>query len=113
MPTASIVLRDHHDRDGSRFLGATRREDGGVVIEGQDLGSGVEAAWGEGLREYEWLWTIDPDAIASMVLALGGRDGDDPLAVLADWVARNPHRDPGNHLREAGVPIAFWSRVGD
>jgi hypothetical protein len=113
MPTASIVLRDRHDRDGSRFLGASRRPDGAIVIEGHDLGPGVEEAWGEGLREYEWTWTIAPDAIPAMVAALGGGEDDAPLAVLAAWAKRHPGSDPGGHLREAGVPVGFWSRVGD
>jgi len=34
---------------------------------------------------------------------------------LAVWAVRGPATilGPGSHLREAGVPIEFWSRVGD
>ncbi len=46
----SIVLRDQRDGNGLRYLAAKRRTGGGIVIEGQDLGPGVERAWGEGNR---------------------------------------------------------------
>ena len=39
----SIVLRDQNDADGVRYLGAEWRDDGGIVIEGQDLGPGSSA----------------------------------------------------------------------
>jgi len=110
---ASIVLREQRDEDGSRRLVAEWREGVGVVIEGQDLGPGVERTYGPGLDEYEWLWRIAPQAVPGMVAALGGLPGDDPLPLLAAWYAAHGHLDPGIHLREAGVPIEFWSRVGD
>jgi hypothetical protein len=47
------------------------------------------------------------------VAALGGRDGDDPLPLLAAWSTAHGGVDPGSHLRDAGVAIEFWSRVGD
>ena len=37
----SIVLRDQSDADGERHLGAEWRDEGGILIEGQDLGPGV------------------------------------------------------------------------
>jgi hypothetical protein len=107
----SMVLRDRRDAGGTRWLGAAWR-DGAIVIEGQDLGPGVEAAFGEGLTEYEWTWTIPPEGIASLVEALGGTHDDDPLVLLKRWFDAHGV-DPGSHLREAGVPVDFWSRVGD
>ena len=59
--SARVVLRDVRDERGTRYLAAQRREDGGIVIEGHDLGRGVEV-FGPGLSEYEWFWTIEPDA---------------------------------------------------
>jgi hypothetical protein len=110
--SARVVLRDLRDAQGTRFLEARRREDGGIVIEGQDRGRGVEV-FGPGLSEYEWEWTIAPDALPSILEALGGKEGDDPLPLLAAWCAGHGGVDPGSHLRDAGVPIGFWSRVGD
>jgi hypothetical protein len=37
----------------------------------------------------------------------------DPLRLLAAWSAAHGGIDPGSHLREAGVPIRYWSRIGD
>ena len=112
-PLASIVLRDERDAGGIRHLGAVRRSDGGILIEGHDLGSGVEGVFGAGLTEYEWAWAIEPDAVPSAVAALGGREGDDPLRLLASWFSTHGRTDPGSDLKAAGVPIEFWSRVGD
>jgi hypothetical protein len=108
----SVVLREQRDADGVRHLSAAWREDGSLVIEGQDLGPGVERAFGEGYTEYEWAWTIPPDAVEATIVALGGGDGEGVLTLLQGYAAHG-ERDPGSHLREAGVPIEFWSRVGD
>ena len=112
-PLARIVLRDLRDAGGVRHLGATRRPDGGIRIEGQDLGPGVERAFGPGLTEYEWAWEIEADDVPAVIAALDGREGDDPLRLLAAWSAAHGDIDPGSHLREAGVPVTFWSRIGD
>jgi hypothetical protein len=112
-PLTSISLRDYRDEGGLRHLGATRTPDGGILIEGQDLGPGVERAFGAGLTEYEWAWAVPPDAVPAAVAALDGHEGDDPLRLLAAWAAAHDDSDPGSHLREAGVSIEFWSRVGD
>ena len=110
---ASVVLRDQRDADGSRRLGVEVRQDGRIVIEGQDLGPGVERIWGDGNDEYEWVWVIEPDAVPAMVAALGGVTGDDPARLLKVWYDEHGDMDPGIRLREAGVPVEFWSRVGD
>ena len=108
-----VVLRALRDAGGTRSLEAARREDGGIVIEGQDLGPGVEGAFGAGLTEYEWVWAIEPDAVPAVVEALGGHKGDDALALLRSWSVDHGGADPGSHLKDAGVPIGFWNRIGD
>jgi len=105
-----VVLRDTRDARGTRHLEARLKDDDGIVIEGQDLGSGVEAL-GAGFSEYEWAWTIGSDQVPAAVAALGGSAVDDPLRVLANWSAVHNGADPGSDLREAGVSIGFWSRV--
>lgn len=112
-PLATVTLREQRDADGFRRLSADRRPDGGIMIDGHDLGPGVERIFGSGLTEYEWAWVIDPGAIPSVIAALGGGEGDDPLRLLAAWYVAHGGVDPGSHLREAGVPIEFWNRVGD
>jgi hypothetical protein len=107
-----VVLRDSRDEGGSRHLSAAIRPDGSLAIEGQDLGPGVEGVFGAGCTEYEWTWTVAADDVPGVAAALGGEPGEDPLAAIARWFGE--HRtDPGSRLREAGVPVAFWSRVGD
>lgn len=113
VPLAKIVLRNQRDAGGVRYLDATRLSDGGIQIEGQDLGPGVEEIFGAGLTEYEWTWKIPATSVPAVIAALGGHDGDDPLVLLAAWSAAHGGIDPGSHLQKAGVPIEFWSRIGD
>lgn len=112
-PLRRIVLRDLRDAGGVRHLQATRQPNGGILIEGQDLGSGVEQVFGAGLTEYEWAWDIEAAAVPAVIVALGGREGDDPLRVLAAWTTAHGGMDPGSHLQERDVPIKFWNRIGD
>jgi hypothetical protein len=107
-----VVLRSTSDASGSRFLEARLDADGTLRIEGQDLGPGVSAVFGPGLTEYEWWWRLPADAVPAAVAALGGSPGDDPLLVLRAWFAQHGV-DPGSALREAALPIAFDSRIGD
>jgi hypothetical protein len=110
-PADHVVLRSTKGPGGTRYLEARRRPDGGLVIEGQDLGAAVDRIFGG--REYEWTWTVEPGDVAAAVAALDGSPGADPLAVVGAWFAAGGGRDPGSALRDAGVPIGFWSRVGD
>jgi hypothetical protein len=107
-----VVLRDTRDDRGTRHLAASWAEDGGVLIEGHDLGRGVEA-FGPGFSEYEWGWIIRPDAVAAALAALGGQAGDDLLQLLRTWSIDHGGKDPGSHLKDSGVPVGFWSHVGD
>lgn len=106
----TVILRDSRDEGGSRYL-AAKLAAGTLRIEGQDLGQSVEDILGD--REYEWTWTVAAAAIPAAVQALGGDPGSDPLAVVATWSAANGGADPGQRLRDAGVAIEFWSRIGD
>lgn len=108
----TVVLRDQDDTDGTRYLDATIDKAGRLVIEGQDVGAGVEHAFGEGYREYEWRWTVSVSEIPAAVAALGGEPGESPLAVAARWIGEHG-TDPGSALKAAKVPTEFWSRLGD
>jgi hypothetical protein len=98
----TVLLIQQDDARGLRTIEAAWR-DGGIDIQGQDLGRG----------EYEWAWSVQRVDVPAIAAALGGREGDDPMRLLKAWCRANRGADPGVRLREAGVPIAFWSRFGD
>ena len=109
---ARVTLRDSRDSGGARYLDVIHR-DGGLVIAGQDLGDGVEQVFGDGLREYEWTWTVAAADVPAAIDALGGSASEDPLDVVRAWAVAHAGADPGSHLRREGVRVAFWSRIGD
>lgn len=108
-----LVIWHGRDHNGSRLLEAIALADGGLRIEGQDLGAAVTAAFGADFREYEFDWTAESTEVPYIVEMLGGLPGDDPLALLHRWAQGNPGRDPGQFLKDAGTKLGFWSRIGD
>lgn len=107
-----VELWHGRDHNGSRSIWGVLLADGRLKIEGQDLGAGV-AIWGEGFTEYEWTWTVAATDVHRVVEILGGGDGGDPLDLLTHWARDAGGRDPGQHLKNAGLELGFWSRVGD
>jgi hypothetical protein len=107
-----VVLRSTRDEAGSRYLAASPLPDGGLAIDGQDLGPGVEAVFGAGCSEYEWTWTVAAPDVPAATAALGGEPHENVFTVVGRWF-REHGTDPGTRLRDAGVPVAFWSRIGD
>ena len=69
MNSTHVVLRRVKDADGSRLLEASLTVDGDLLIEGWDLGDGVERIFG--VREYEWAWTIRAANLPALLSALG------------------------------------------
>ena len=65
------MLREERSTDDYRYLSAELKENGDLVFEGQDLGSGVEGAFG--CSEYEWSWTVKANDIAQLQQAIGAR----------------------------------------
>ena len=106
----TVVLREERSESGLRYLEASVTENGDLCILGQDLGSGVEAFWGEGRREYEWDIFVSAEHIPKMIVALGGAEGDDILSLLK---ARCFESDSTSFLESHDIPFKFWSRVGD
>jgi len=76
MTSKSIVLRNSR----GRFLKASIKTDGDLVIEGQDIGAEVEAFFG--YSEYEWAWTISAKDCDRLLAALGGEP--DLLSALGE-----------------------------
>ena len=107
-----VVLRDVHDEDGVRHLEARLTDAGDLVIEGQDLGDGVERFYGAGIREYEWAWTIRRTHLDLLARALQ----TEVALVLGELEKRFSH--PNCPALEAflnthGIPMERWSRLGD
>ena len=104
-------LRDTHDEGGSRHLSASLKDDGTLLIEGQDIGPGVEEFFGSGLTEYEWAWLIRPPGVKTLKLALAC--DDDVLTALRDRFSGDTAADLQPFLDDNGVRYEPWSRVGD
>ena len=104
-----VVLREERRVGGYRFLGAEIKDNGDLVFEGQDLGSGVEGTFGS--SEYEWYWTVKAPDISKLRNAIGGkgnilkilekRFGDEKAAGLYEF------------MQEHNIPFESWSRIGD
>ena len=64
-----VILREERKSGDSRFLGAEIKDNGDLVFEGQDSGTGVEKAYG--CTEYEWYWTVKASDIPKLQKAIG------------------------------------------
>ena len=104
------MLREERLGEDYRYLRARLTEAGALVIEGQDLGPGVEQHFGAGLFEYEWSWTIEGDALGRLRTALGT---DDVLAGLGARFSGAAASRLSAFLTEQELGAQFWSRVGD
>ncbi|MBW0114518.1 hypothetical protein [Pseudonocardia abyssalis] len=113
MPDGEVVLRAERDEDGVRHLAARLTAEGDLVVEGQDIGPGVEEFFGEGNTEYEWAHTVRVADLPLLVAALGGAPGDDVLALLAER-CDGPDSDELSRLLgpDGPVPADRWSRIG-
>ena len=105
-----MVVENSHDERGWQRRELHAKEDGTLVIEGHDLGSGVSDFWGDGLTEYEFTRTLSPAAVAELRLSLG--IGDAPLLeALGSRFETTGELE--EYLKVNGIETTFWSRVGD
>lgn len=107
-----IMLFQSRDDRGTRSIWVTRLADGRLKIEGQDLGPSV-AVFGEDFTEYEWDWFVAAADVPRIATILGRSADADPIASLRSWVSASGGRDPGQQLKDAGLELEFWSRIGD
>jgi len=106
----TLVVQNMRDERGWLLRELHADEDGTLVIEGQDLGSGVSDFWGDGLTEYEFTRTLSPVAVAALRLSLG--IGDAPvLEALGSRFETTGALE--QYLEAHGIESSFWSRVGD
>lgn len=107
-----FIVRDERNEQGSYHLRGRLREDGSLVIEGQDLGASPQGFWGS--SEYEWTITLDQAAVAELIEVLEGTtDQRDAREVLEMRFREDEHRATSSFLEEHGIAFEFWSRVGD
>lgn len=82
------------------------------MLEGQDLGRGVSAFFGEDFSEYEWSWRLAPDRLDRLLDSLGVAAGSaDLLEKLASGLKTLDGRGMEERFRQAGA--TFWSRLGE
>jgi hypothetical protein len=108
----TVLLFQSRDDRGTRSLWATTLADGRLKIEGQDLGPSV-SIFGADFTEYEWDWTIAAADVPLLPEYFGGKLGDDPIPLMRHWIKQANGRDPGQHLKDAGLELEFWSRLGE
>ena len=113
-PERMITLRSTNDQDGSRHLCAKLKENGDLIIEGQDLlESEMSKFFGSEITEYEWSWIIYKANISKFVKALGGGQEDDILDLLAKRFSGDAAADLQDFLDEHHIPNEFLCRYGD
>ena len=90
-----VVLRDTRDARGTQLETAQIEADGTLRIIGHDQGPGVTEFFGPGITSYEWIYTVQPDRVASLNALAGGLPGDDPLGTLAAH-----YNESGGHISD-------------
>jgi hypothetical protein len=90
-----IMLRNDRDDRGTRYEDAALEHDGTLRITGHDQGPRVSEFWGNAITSYEWVYVVACDRVPALLRLLGGRDGDDVLAVLAAY-----HQTAGGQISD-------------
>lgn len=86
-------------------------EDGRLSITGVDANAG--RVFGPGSSEYEYGLTVATADVHQVITALGGRPGDDVLALLELHGQQIVTVGEQTWLRGLGIEPAFWSRFAD
>lgn len=101
-----VVLRNTEDSGGRRLLEAFMR-DGDLVVSGNDTGPAVEEFWGK--DDYEWETTVRAEHIPALMVALGGVEGSDPMALIEAKCTMDDGFILESVLRDEVVPVERWS----
>lgn len=100
---------DVSDEDGTMYRAVSLTDDGGLAIEGQDLGRGVERVFG--CNEYEFVRRLSADDTNQLRSLLGVPIDGDLLAAIAGRFAST--RDLEAFAGDHGISGKFWNRIGD
>ncbi len=105
------VLHSERTADGSRSVWLSRTGDGGISIEGQDLGD-LSNFFGAGACEYEWGYAVSAEHVSRLTAALGGGSGADVTDLIRARFSGIRHGDFAEFCKEHAVVVSFWSRIG-
>jgi len=106
----TLVFSQGPGERGSSYRAIHLEDDGSLVIEGQDVGSGVGDFFGGGYSEYEFFRTVRPTGVAKLGELVGLGDVN-----ILDGLREHfgTTRALEQFLEENGIESHFWSRVGD
>lgn len=104
-----VILRQEKSKTDYRYLRAEIKENGDLAFEGQDLGSGVEGAFGA--SEYEWYWTVKAQDIPKLQKAIGSRSNI--LKSLEKSFSGQNAAKLYEFMQDNEIPFESYSRVGD
>lgn len=105
------MLSEVNDAKGVSARWVRLTDEGDLLVEGQDLGPGVELFFGA--QEYEFARTVRAADVPALRRALHLDDEDDLLAALLERYDGKGTSELEQLIQDAGVPSQFWSRVGD
>lgn len=111
MADRRIVLSETKDGNGVSARWVRLTNDGDLLIEGHDLGPGVQLFFGG--NEYEFVRTVRAADMPALRRAFQLDEEDDLLAALLERYDGRGTSELEQFIQDAGVPSEFWSRVGD
>lgn len=97
---------------GSRTVWLSRSPDGGLSIQGQDLG-GLPAFMGPGVREYEWATAVAAEQLPALCVALGGSSSSDVVELVKARFSGVRHGEFREFCEDHDIKMEFWSRFGE
>ncbi len=107
-PVKEVTLLEERNGADSRSVWASLAENGDLIISGQDIGPGVERAFGS--DEYEFSHTVPSDYVSPFLKILGATKVIDVLTALRAFGGPR-YQEITNALETAqnSMPIRFWS----
>ena len=105
----TLVMQDVSDADGTMWRAVHLSASNELVIEGHDLGRGVERVFGSG--EYEFQRALSSNETSELRKLLGLSGDKDLLAAIAERF--DSTRDLEAFLKAHDLEGKFWNRIGD
>jgi hypothetical protein len=105
----TLVMKNVTAEDDTMWRAVTLEADGGLSIEGHDLGRDVEQFFG--CREYEFARRLSRQETAVLRGLLGVKRRGDLLAAVAERFRATVELE--RFVQQHGIEGTFWSRTGD